>query len=353
MSEATTRDEIRPGPRAAESTPGEAADPLDTLLKVSAGYCVSSTLHAVAELGIADALGDDPMPVDALAAAKGCDSDVLGRMLRLLSAHGVFSAAGPVVSHNPASRLLRSDHPQSARALARMFGLEICWSSQSDLAHSLRTGRPAHELRFPEGVWRWFGERPEASAIFDEAMIGKSHAQVASVVEAYDFSPFSRIADIGGGRGHLLRAILSRWPDKQGVLFDQPQVIKQARDAGAGSDRLELVAGDFFADPLPECDVYLLMEVIHDWQDGDAARILAAVARAAPPGAVLLVVEQLMPDSPDSHWVKMLDIHMLALFAAKQRSRGEYEKLAREAGFEPKRAIDTFSGATILESVKV
>ena len=168
----------------------DAASPLDVILNIAGGHCLPRALHVIADSGVADAL-DEPMGVDALATASGTNVDALFRLLRLLSAHGLFELDGDVVSHNEASQMLRSDHPRSARGLARMFGLPPCWNSFERLDHSLRTGRPAAVQLYPDGLWAYFPENPEAGAIFDQAMTGKAAAQVASVVEAYDFSSFA------------------------------------------------------------------------------------------------------------------------------------------------------------------
>lgn len=346
MSEALTRRATR--------TPATAAahqnSPLDMILMTSGGYCVARALHAVADAGIADAVGDQPVPISAVAESTDTDTDTLGRLLRLLGSHGLFHTDGDTVSHNDASRLLRTDHPQSARSLARMFGLPFFWRTFEDFPETLRSGQPAAARVHPEGLWAWFAKNPEASAIFDEAMRGKSFAQVAGVVESYDFSRFERIVDVGGGRGHLLQAILQKWPELKGILFEQPHVIAEARPIA--SVRLSLLGGDFFRDRLPESDAYILMEVIHDWNDEAALKILGAVHEAAPDGATLLLVEQLMPDIGRPNWVQMLDIHMLALFGARQRSREEYEELLRESGFRPTNLLETFSGASIIEARK-
>ena len=321
--------------------------PLDVILQTSAGYSVARALHVAADLGVADHIGDQGTPVDELARKTGADADALGRILRLLSAHGIFRADGDTVSHNPVSDTLRTDHPQSARDLARMFGLPFVWETFEHFEHTVRTGRPAVEKAIPEGVWAWLAERPEASAVFNGAMIGKSFGQVAGVVGTFDFSRFRRIADVGGGRGHLLEAILDKYPAATGLLFEQPHVIDEVR--GIASDRLQLQAGDFFTDSLPESDAYMLMEVIHDWDDDKAAQILTTVRRSAPKGSALLLIEQLMPATPGPHWVKMLDVHMMALFAARQRSQGEYDKLAEQCGFRTVATTDTPAGISVLE----
>ena len=324
----------------------EPSSTLDVILQTSAGYCVARSLHVAADLGVADHVGEGAR-VDELARITGADADALGRILRLLSAHGIFRAEGDVVSHNAVSETLRSDHPQSTRDLARMFGLPFVWQTFEHFEHSVRTGRPAVEQAIPEGVWAWLAERPEASAVFNGAMIGKSFGQVAGVVGTFDFSRFSRIADVGGGRGHLLLAILDKYPRATGLLFEQPHVIDEVR--GIASDRLELQAGDFFTDELPPCDAYVLMEVIHDWADEQALQILANVREAAPAGSALLLVEQLMPPTPGPHWVKMLDVHMMALFAARQRSQSEYDRLTGRCGFKPVGVTDTAAGISVLE----
>ena len=325
--------------------------PLDVILQTTGGYCVARALHVAADLGIADRIGEQPAVIADVARSLGVNADSLGRILRLLSAHGIFSVTGGDVSHNDASRTLRSDDPQSTRDLARMFGLPFFWETFAALDHAVSTGRPAVEKAHPEGLWTWLAERPDASAVFNGAMIGKSSGQVAGVVACYDFSRFGTIADVGGGRGHLLQAILEKCPATTGVLFEQPHVVAEVNDLA--SDRLVLRSGDFFVDELPVCNAYVLMEVIHDWADEEALQILSAVRDAAPAGSRLLLVEQLMPDTPGPHWVKMLDLHMMALFAARQRSAEEYDRLVEQCGFKRIGAIDTPAGITILEYERV
>ena len=149
--------------------------------------------------------------------------------------------------------------------------------------------------------------------------------------------------------GHLLRAALDASPNAKGVLFDLPQVIAEA--AGVASERLTLQAGDFFKDPLPSCDAYLVMEIIHDWPDRESIAILQAIVRAAPSHARVLVIEQIIPPRPGPHWTKMLDIHMLALLGGRQRTRQEYEALFHVAGLSLSREIDTGADISILEAV--
>jgi SAM-dependent methyltransferase len=307
-------------------------------------HVVSRCIHVIADFGVADVLDDEPVGAEQLAARTGLDADALARMLRLLSAHGLFALGPDGYVHTPRSELLRSDHPQSMRSFARMIGTSS-WAAFTDLAEPARTGRPA---RGWQAMMAHFAEHPDEAALFSQAMVDKSATVAPAVVEAYDFSSFAKIVDVGGGTGRLLATILERCPEVTGVLFELPHVIADAEDAA--SDRLRLVAGDFFADALPEADAYVLMEVLHDWTDEDAARILAAVRRAAAPGARLIVVEVLVPDTPGPDHSKLLDIIMLAVTGGRERTRDQYEKLFADAGFRFERVVPTRSSYFVVEA---
>ncbi len=322
-------------------------DPFATLTQVAGGYCLPRSLHVVADLGVADALDEKPRTTTDLAADVDAHPDALGRVLRLLAAHDIFALQGETVRHTPASRLLRTDHPQSMRAFARMFGLPVFWMTFGEMAHAVRTGTPATTKAFPEGFWAYLAEQPEAGRVFNAAMQAKAQGAIAGVLSTYDFSGFQTIADIGGGRGHLLRAILDAVPTATGVLFELPQVIEETTIDAA---RLTLQAGGFFRDALPTCDAYLLMEIIHDWGDEESVAILRAVRQVAAPGATVLLIEAIVPDDPGPAWAKMLDIHMLTLLGGRQRTQAEYENLLCRAGFRFQLEIDTGAGVSILEA---
>jgi hypothetical protein len=322
--------------------------PFETVQQMAGAYCLARCLHVVADLGVADALDEMPRTAAELAAEVGADPDALHRVLRLLAAHGVFAMRGEAISHSAASRLLRTDHPHSMRDFVRLLGLPVTWTAYGMLEQAVRTGRPTEATLRPEGHWAYCAQHPEEGRIFDAAMAAKAHSQVVAITAAYDFSPFGLVGDIGGGRGHLVRAVLDAVPTAHGILFDLPRVIAEA--AGVADPRLTLQAGDFFRDALPACDAYLVMEVLHDWGDAEALAILQAIRRAAPAHATLLVLEQMIPAAAGPAWPKLLDIHMLVLLGGRQRTRQEYGALFEQAGFLLRREIDTRAGIAILEA---
>lgn len=326
------------------------ANPFSCIQELSAGYFASRCLHAVAELGVADAIGDEPMRIEALAAATKSNPDALSRVLRLLETHGVFNIKDGLVSQTPASTLLRSDHPTSMRDFSRMFGLTLNWRSAELLLDTIRTGEAAAPRAFEGGFWSRLASNPDEARVFDAAMTGKAIGQIGAILTSYDFGVFKHIVDVGGGQGHLIRAILQRHPAITGTLFDLPHVIEASKAGGDEGGRLTFQSGDFFKDPLPSADAYILMEVIHDWADAEAIQIVSAVRRSAAAKAKLLLIETEVPENHEPDWSKTLDIVMLTLFAARQRTATEYRTLLAEGDFELRGTTNTQAGITVFEA---
>jgi hypothetical protein len=201
----------------------------------------------------------------------------------------------------------------------------------------------------PGGFWAYFQGRPEDASVFNEAMVSKANGMIAALLPAFDFSSYPVIADIGGGRGHVLRAILNATPGSRGILFDLPHVLLDV----AGSDRMEACAGDFFKDPLPHANAYILSEVLHDWCDERAVEILRAVRTSAREGAHVLVLEVVLPENPGPHPAHVLDIIMLALTGGRERARADHEALMRAGGFRLERIVPTHHPVSVVVGVAV
>lgn len=319
--------------------------PAGNLQQLAGSYCVARCLHAVVELGVADALGDKPSDAGTLAEAVGAHRDALARVLRLLAGHGIFELNRGRFRHTAGSRLLREDHPESMRPLVRLFGLPLFWDAYGVLGHSLRTGRPSTELLQPEGLEGWLSHAPEAAAILEAATSAYTRRQVAAVLAAYDFSTFEMIGAMEGCGGRVLRAVLAACPGTKGILFG----AKPSAASGPHS-RLAWHPVDGFREPLPSCGAYLLMDALQEWDDDQAIAALKAVRRAAPPAATLLLVEAVMGDGQGGDWPHLLDLHRLALFGGRQRTREEFAYLLRSAGFLLVREVETAGEVSILEA---
>jgi C-methyltransferase len=341
-------DETRPGDLIVDvQRPPEIIRTLSTAVVPCRCLCV------VAELGVADEIDDAVVSVDELASRCGANADALNRVLRLLASYGIFRRVGRAYAHTPASRLLRSDEPMSMRAFARMWGAPMFSTVFSNLEHSVRTGAPAVEVVEPSGTWDYyFHDHPGEAQIFAQGMSARASVDIAAVLDAFDFSRYRTIADIGGGRGLLLSAILEVTPDSKGVLFDLPTVI-DALDLQ--HERLTTQAGDFFVDSLPVAGAYLLMDVLHDWDDTHCVAILTAIRRVAAPGATLLVIENVLGEQEEEQAKRRhtVDVVMLAATGGRERTAIELSGLFNRAGFSNGAVTDTSGPVRIVEAAAI
>jgi len=321
--------------------------PPEIIRTLSTAVVPCRCLCVVAELGVADEIEDEPMTVDELASRCDADADALNRVLRLLASYGIFRRVGRAYEHTPTSRSLRSDDPMSMRAFARMWGTPMFSTVFSNLEHSVRTGAPALEAN---GPWDYyFQDHPDEAQIFAQGMSARASVDIAAVLDAFDFSRYGTIADIGGGRGLLLRAVLEVTPGSKGVLFDLPTAI-DALDLQ--DERLTTQAGDFFVDSLPVADAYLLMDVLHDWDDAHCAAILSAIRRAAAPGATVLVIENVLGEQEEEQAKRRntVDVVMLAATGGRERTANELSSLFNRAGFSNGAVTDTSGPVRIVEA---
>jgi hypothetical protein len=235
------------------------------------------------------------------------------------------------------------------RSLARMMGFDFHWDVFRELGHSLKTGESAGDRAIPGGLFERLRKHPDEGQVFNEAMVGKSFGQIGPVLGAYDFTRFKTIGDIGGGFGHLLSAILNTAPAAKGILFDLPGVIEQAR--AAPDPRISYVAGDFFKDRMPACDLYVMMTVIHDWSDADSIAILKNLRAGAPSGARLLLVEAIIDESATGTFPMDLDIEMLVFASGRERTEAQWRRLLGQAGFDVVRVAPLAGITGLVEAV--
>ena len=289
------------------------------------GFRVTPALYVAAVLGVADLLTDGARTSDALAAETDTDPDALYRLLRALATVGVFEEQpGRRFALTDLGDGLRSDVEGSLRPQVLYLGRPHQWNVWTDLLYSVRTGTSAFEHQHGESAWAYRAQRPEESALFDDWMTTMTRSTNATIVAGYDFSRFAHVVDVGGGHGAFLTAILDASPETTGTLFDQEHVVATAPP----HPRLQVVGGSFFDSVPGGGDAYVLKSIVHDWPDAEATAILRNCAAAlGDRGSVLLVERDL--DDPTSVW---LDLQMLVMFGARERTADEYARLFEAAG---------------------
>ncbi|MGW6983372.1 methyltransferase [Streptomyces sp. NPDC054932] len=314
------------------------------VLQLVTSSWMAAAVSAAAELGVADALAGGARPVDEIAEAVGAHAPTLHRLLRACADIGLFEEHdGAVFALTEVGEALRSDSPASMRNFARWTGLAADRNTWVGLADSVRTGEPAFEKVHGQNVWDFMRDRTDVSGVFDDAMTEASRQLIAPVVGAFDFSGIGTLVDVAGGHGALLAAVLAANPEVRGVLYDQPDVVVGAKETfrELGVDgRVETVGGDFFDSVPTGGDAYLLSNVIHDWDDENALRILANCRAALAEGGRVLLVEAVMPErSEPSPTVTLMDLNMLVLCGGRQRTEAEFAGLFAGAGLRLTRIV--------------
>jgi hypothetical protein len=324
-----------------------------TLIRLVNGYYVSQAIHVAASLGIADLLADGARTSDDLAEAAGADADSLYRLLRALASVGVLHQGdGRLFSLTPIGELLRSDVPGSLHGWAAYAGRPYFWAAWADLLHSVQTGENAFRHVHGQDIWSYRADRPDESLLFDAAMKALTGASNAALIEAFDFSRFRTLVDVGGGNGTLLADVLASNPALQGVLFDQAHVVARADqvlEAAGVADRCRIESGNFF-EAVPEGgDAYLLKSIIHDWEDEDSSAILRVVRAAMSEGATLLVVERDLGAPNEDAPAKFSDLNMLVGPGGRERTQDQYASLFESTGFRLVGATLTAGTHTVFE----
>jgi len=322
--------------------------PADIIRRMAGGFAATQVLNTAAKLAVAEHLASGPRSSATLSRTLDVHPQALYRFLRLMVVLQLLTEeADGSFALTPLGHLLCADHPETMRDLIVYWG-EINYPTAQAMEHSVRTGRPAFDKVFGAPFFEYFAQHLETGRLFNRVMaeITKGHMPaIVAAAAATACSAFARaktVVDVGGGTGLLLATILSAHQHLRGVLLDTPAVIDDARSRlEKFTDRLELIAGDILAGPLPRYrDLYLLSNVIHDWDDERAVTILRNCRKAMTADARLLVIEEIMPtrvaDAPDTI---ANDFAMLLLTGGKERTAQEYRGLLDIAGFQIARHI--------------
>ncbi|MFJ6983779.1 MULTISPECIES: methyltransferase [unclassified Streptomyces] len=304
-------------PAAAAPAPaGSAPMPSMRLRELVFGAACAAALRAAARLGVADALGERPVAVEDLAAAVKTEPKPLRRLLRALTCYGVFTElADGTFAHTDMSRLLREDDPHSLRAITLWCTEPWTWDAWPKLDEAVRTGHNVVEDLYGKEFFTWLNEdAPESAVVFNRAMTTSSSQSARDVADFLDLSGAGSVADIGGGQGHVVASLMEKYPAIRGTLLDLPRVVENAdprlRPGGALADRVTVVPGDCRADIPVRADVYVIKNIL-EWDDESTARCLRNVIDAGGPGTRVVVIENLVDNSPSMRFSTAMDLLLL------------------------------------------
>ncbi|WP_167545435.1 methyltransferase [Amycolatopsis rubida] len=325
--------------------------PAEEVFKLVGGMSTAAIITTAAKLRLADAVGEEPADARDLAETLGLDADVLTRLLRALVAFGVFRQVRPgVYEHTERSRAMRSDAKE--RLLDRLLtGTDFSWRSWGMLPDAVRTGRCPFPDGFGTDFFAYLDRHPDAQSRMFRGITASFDPLLPLIADALDIAGARSLADVGGGKGTLLRLLLEREPHLRGVLFESESTLRLADEqlrSGPLASRCDLVAGDFFQQITCDVDVYLFKLTLHMYDDEDCERILRNCAAAAQPGARIVIADPLLTDPPRSPFAPTMDLHMLLLMGGRERTAEGYQALVARSGLRMK-AVTPLPRSTSLE----
>ena len=311
-------------------------------------------LGAIVALDLPDLL-DKPRSVGELANRTGSDPDRLERVLRYAAGRGFvsFTRSG-LVKANGVTTALRSEAEAPWRAWVQFMSSPWLTATWPRFGASLATGRPsAFVLAHESDYFTYLTVNPDAGAIFDEAMAAGAMLQAIGLARTLDWDEVQSVCDVGGGTGATLEVLLRYHPHLEVTLFDLPSVTERARFAETdGPPARTITSGSFFDEVPAGCDRYLLLAIVHDWDDDRATALLRVVAAALPERGRIVVVENVACENPRDDFASASDLLMLALASGRERTAKQYEALFAAAGLKIDRASTLPTGATAVELVR-
>lgn len=331
-----------------QQLPHRLVPPPFRLLQIGSAFWLSRALHTVARLDVATTLADQRQGVDALAQRVSAHPDALGRLLRMLAAHGVFEETSPgVFRNNRVSDPLRTDRPDCVRAMVLMHGSpEMSRPWFEHLEQGVRQGVPPFRLCHGQDLFEHLDRHPEFDRLFAQAMDSVEALSGDAFATDFDWARFSRLIDVGGSRGAKAAAILRHHPGLSALVVDRAAVAAEATrhwaertdaDALALRARMAFQPGDLLQGPLPPAqgagDAYLLSAVLHGLDDDACVCALRQVAQAVgESGATVVVLDLVLPPLKADAAATAFDLQMFMGTRGRERTDAEWQRLFQCAG---------------------
>jgi hypothetical protein len=324
------------------------------MLTMAFGGLTAQAVGVAAQLGIVDHLTGGPRTAADLAESTGTHAPSLYRLLRALASLDVLSEdAEGRFSSTALGDTLRSGVPGSVRAPVVMMTVPTTTLAAAHMLHAVQTGEPAFEHAFGVPFFDYLTAHPHEGAIFNGGMASFSELENSPIAGSYDFPAGARVVDVGGGRGGFIAAVLRAHPTVRGVLYDLPEVVRDAGYLAAAevADRCEILGGSFFESVPGAADVYVVKRILHDWADDTCVQILTNIRRAMPVGGRVLTVDAVLAPRGMQDMNKVTDLMMMVVCPGRERTEQEFRDLYTAAGLRLTRVVSTPSSLSIVEGV--
>jgi hypothetical protein len=308
--------------------------PPQQMFQMITAYWVSQAVGTFAELGFADLLAKSPATARELAAKAGTDADATFRLCRTLAALGVLAQTDGKLALTPLGETLRSDVPHSMRDMARAQTMPGHWLPWGRFRDTIRTGTRQTGAALGSEIFGHYAKHPDEREAFFGAMHGLASLVAKEAPRVYDASQHRVLCDVGGAAGTIAAGFLDANPQLTGSVLELAEVTplaEQAIRAAKLGDRCRAIAGDFFVE-VPAADLYVMKQVLHDWNDEQCRTILGNCAKHLARGGRVLVIEMVIPDDNSPSPAQLMDLNMLAMLPGRERTAGQYAELFGSAG---------------------
>jgi predicted transcriptional regulator len=319
-------------------------------------FWLAKGLFAALELNVAEQIDQGKNTIEQLARVTNTNQDALFRVMRMLCAHEIFRLSNEgVYSITPYSKVMLEGNGSVKYMLQSHLG-KIHSDLFSEMDYTLKTGKNAAEKLYRKDIFDYVQDHPGQHELFVKGM-GNTSALFAPVLfSSYNFTPFSHIIDVGGGDGTLLCNILTKHPDIKAILLESKQVIERAKkniELHQLTNRISTVEGDFFSEIPAGGNLYVLKNIMHDWDDHNCIRILKNIHQAMAADSKLLIIETIINNDNKYSYGKMLDIMMLlGTKDGRERTLEEYKGILKDSGFAILKVVPTVSPFSLIECIK-
>jgi hypothetical protein len=328
----------------------------EQMMQMLSGFCVTQITAAVATYSIADHLAKGPATAEQIAKIEGINSSAAFRLLRACASLGLVTCDNTLTfSATPLLGTLQRNVPGSLHSLAIAWSAPGHWLPWNRFLDAVRTGESQTVPALGAKIWDYYAQKPEEGAAFTQAMHGFTSGIAQEVARVVDTSTAKLAVDIGGASGTLVHSLLMANSQLHGIILDLPDVVPSATAAAAAAglaERSKALAGDFFRS-VPEADIYLLKHILHDWNDGEAVRILKGCRKAMRPGGRVIVIEALLGEIGEPGFAPFMDLNMMVMLTGRERTLAEYSALLKDAGLRLSQTTPIRSPMAVIEAVAV
>ena len=306
------------------------------------GRWKSQILYTGAKLGIFDYITTNPEETGQIAKDLNLDETMAYRILRSIASLGFLKEEedGRRFSITTLGDILRKDHPQSLQGVLLLEEGPEHYQIWKHLPRMIKDGQQnAFLSEYGNNLFEYAFKNAGYSKDFNEAMSSYSAMHTAMVLEAlngYGFSNISYICDIGGGQGHLLSHLLSKYDHLNGTILELDPVVNNQDSSWHNKmglqDRCKYVKGDMF-EQVPSADLYIMKMILHDWNDEECIKILSNIHKSASYKSKVFIIEHIVPSPETPHFSKLFDIHMMCATSGRERTSEEYESILNQSGW--------------------